>query len=301
MGLNIYNIKKWTKMIMGKSILHVNQPIGSVYSKNEIKGYYNNLTEKVLKSNLGEKELPKVEEKNGKLIEFPGAIFQYGLGAYDLFLIKKDEKYLKIFSNSLKWAINNQKEDGGWEISKASNKNQFSSMTQGQGASLLLRGYVQYNNPQYLELAKRAIYFMIKPVEENGTTKYNNDDIYLKEFPDEPVVLNGWIFSIFGLYDYLLVNPEDEKIKKIYNVTIKTLAKEIKTFDLTYWSKYDIKNKVASPFYHHLHIQLLRVLKDLTGEGIFEEFANKFETYEKNKIYKTRAFLIKAFQKIKEK
>lgn len=301
MGLSIYNIKKWTKMIMGKSILHVNQPIGRVYSKNEIRGYYNDLTEKVLKSNLEENELPKVEEKNGKLIEFPGAIFQYGLGAYDLFLIKKDEKYLKMFSNSLKWAIDNQTEDGRWKISKdSSNRNQFSSMTQGQGASLLLRGYVQYNDSKYLDLAKKAIYFMIKPVEESGTTKYNNDDIYLKEFPDEPVVLNGWIFSIFGVYDYLLANPDDKKVKAIYNATIRTLTKELNKFDLTYWSRYDIKNRIASPFYHHLHIQLLRVLKELTDNKIFEDFANKFENYEKNKGYRIKAFILKAIQKIKE-
>lgn len=288
-------------MITGKSILHVNQPIGKVYSKYEIKGYYNDLTEKVLKGNLSKDELPKVEEKKGKLIEFPGAIFQYGLGAYDLFLTKKDEKYLKIFSNSLKWAINNATEDGGWNIFKDdSNKNQFSSMTQGQGASLLLRGYIQYNDSKYLELAKKAIYFMIKPLEEDGTTKYSNDDVYLKEFPNEPVVLNGWIFSIFGLYDYLLVNPKDEKIKKIYNTTIKTLAKELNKFDLKYWSRYDIKNRIASPFYHHLHIQLLRVLKELTDDKIFEDFANKFENYEKNKIYKIKAFILKAIQKIKE-
>ena len=301
MGLSIYNIKKWTKMIIGKSILHVNQPIGSVYSKNEVRGYYNDLTEKVLKGNLKENELPKTEKSNGEWIEFPIAIFQYGLGAYDLYLINKDEKYLKIFFNTIEWARNKQLDNGGWESFKIeSPKEPFSSMAQGEGVSLLIRGYVQYHEQKYLEAAKKAIYFMLKPLEENGTTQYYDNKIYLKEFANEPVVLNGWIFSIFGLYDYLLINPDDEKVKEVYNTTLETLKRELNKFDLTYWSKYDIKNKVASPFYHHLHIQLLRVLNDLTGEEIFEEFANKFVTYEKNKIYKTKAFLLKAIQKIKE-
>lgn len=302
MGINIYNIKKWTRMLTGKSILHVDQPIGRVYCKNEIKGYYNDLTQKVLKSNLNKGELPKTEKENGKYIEFPIAIFQYGLGAYDLYLMGKEEKYLKIFSNTIKWTINNQLNNGGWEAFKyESPENPFSSMAQGEGASLLIRGYKQFGDQQYLEAAKKAIYFMVKKIEESGTTQYYNNEIYLKEFANEPVVLNGWIFSIFGLYDYLLVNKEEQKIKEIYNATIKTLIKELNQFDLKYWSKYDIKNKVASPFYHHLHIQLLRVLNDLTGEEIFEKFAKKFEFYEKNKIYKTKAFCIKAIQKIKEK
>ena len=34
-------------MVTGKSVLHVNQDIGKCFSTEEVKGYYNNLTEKV--------------------------------------------------------------------------------------------------------------------------------------------------------------------------------------------------------------------------------------------------------------
>lgn len=36
-------------MVKGKSIYHVNQGVGKIYSKTELKGYYNDLTEKVTK------------------------------------------------------------------------------------------------------------------------------------------------------------------------------------------------------------------------------------------------------------
>ena len=49
MGISIYKIKKWYKMMTGKSISHVNQGVGTCYSKTEIAGYYNDLTEKVTK------------------------------------------------------------------------------------------------------------------------------------------------------------------------------------------------------------------------------------------------------------
>lgn len=49
MGLSIYNIKKWTKMFLGKSVLHVKQDLGQKFSPGELNGYFNNLTEKVKK------------------------------------------------------------------------------------------------------------------------------------------------------------------------------------------------------------------------------------------------------------
>lgn len=48
MGVNLFKIKKWTKMLRGNSVYHVNQNEGKYYSKTEVKGYYNNLTDKVL-------------------------------------------------------------------------------------------------------------------------------------------------------------------------------------------------------------------------------------------------------------
>lgn len=301
MSLSVYNIKKWTKMVTGKSILHVNQPKGKIYSKNLVKGYYNDLTEKVLKGNIKIDELPITTNEKNEKFYFPIAIFQYGLGAYDLFLLTKKEEYKKRFNKAVDWAISNQQKDGGW-ISFKYNKteNKYSSMAQGEGISLLCRACVQYGTEKYNKAIENAMNCLIRNIDDMGTTLYENDNVYLKEFVDNPVVLNGWIFSIFGLYDYnILFN--NTKTKDIYLKTIKTLKNEIIKFDLKYWSKYDIKNKIASPFYHNLHISLLNVLGDITNEQIFLNYSMKFEKYTKKKKNRIKAFIIKAFQKIKEK
>lgn len=47
MAVNIIQIQRWTKMLLGRSVEHVHQGEGKVYSKDEIKGYYNDLTKKV--------------------------------------------------------------------------------------------------------------------------------------------------------------------------------------------------------------------------------------------------------------
>ena len=42
-------------------------------------------------------------------------------------------------------------------------------MTQGEGASLLLRAYKETGDEKYFTGAKKAVYFMIIPIEEGGT------------------------------------------------------------------------------------------------------------------------------------
>lgn len=97
MGVSIYKIKKWYKMMTGRSISHGNQGVGTCYSKTEVLGYYNDLTEKVTKDNP-EILVPKYHVDTGDEIYFSMGIFQYGLASYDLFLRTKDEIYKKTFS-----------------------------------------------------------------------------------------------------------------------------------------------------------------------------------------------------------
>ena len=59
MSISLYKIKKWTNMLRGKSVHHVLQDEGKLYSKTEIRGYYNNLTEKVSRFGREDNSVPK--------------------------------------------------------------------------------------------------------------------------------------------------------------------------------------------------------------------------------------------------
>ena len=100
MAITVYNLRKWYKMLTGKNILHVNQGMGQCFSPGRVNGYFNDLTEKVLKEPelLHTKKLPVVKAESGENITFPVAIFQYGLGAYDLFLQTGRNEYLDKFN-----------------------------------------------------------------------------------------------------------------------------------------------------------------------------------------------------------
>lgn len=296
-------LKKWLNMFSGESIFHVEQSIGKCYSKNKIEGYYNDLTNKVSKQTiLDNNGIPINTTIAGIKAYFPITIFQYGLGLYDLYLIKKEDNYKKEFINIVNWAVSNQLGNGMWDcMGKLNNQvhETQSSMCQGEGASLLLRAYALTNDNKYYSCATKAIDFMLRPVEEGGTTSYIDNDIIFQEYVSKYnlSVLNGWIFSIFGLYDYTLIN-KDKKYLEILKKTLETLKKYLIKYDRKYWTNYDTKKTIASPFYHNLHINQLCILYKLFDIEEFNYYSKKWKKYQNSKIKKIFSMFIKLKQKL---
>ena len=304
MALNLYNIKKWYRMLSGKSVMHVNQRLGKTFSPTDIKGYYNDLTEKVtmLPELLHTDSLPLYTTPSGKRVTFPVDIFQYGLGAYDLYLITKKECYREKFRQCCIWSIQNQEETGAWSnFFFKYPDNPYGAMAQGEAASLLLRGYKEFGDTSYFDAAQKAIDFMLLPLENNGTTIYEaNGDILLCEYTHLPIVLNGWIFALWGLYDYTLLANED-KYKDIFMRTEIALAKRLHKFSRHHWSMYDLSGKMTSPFYHRLHIAQMQAMYKLTEKDIYNEYAILWTKRLHNPLWKGMAFTRKVWQKINEK
>ena len=80
--------------------------------------------------------------------------------------------------------------------------------------------------------------------------------------------------------------------------TVDMIAKWLPKYDCGYWSMYHDLGMIASPFYHKLHIAQLRVMYKLTGDERFAKYADKFEKYQNNWVYRKIAFCRKAFQKV---
>lgn len=300
MAISLFKIKKWTNMILGRSSYHVNQTEGKCYSVNQIKGYYNNLTEKITRFQVPGNEIPITHHDNGTVEYFSIAIFQYGLAAYDLWILNNDKSNLEKFKNCVDWAMENQENSGAWKtFDKQNSKHPYSAMAQGEGISLLVRAYVMYKNESYLHAAERAADFLLKDRTEGGVCEHLNSQLFLYEFTYLPIVLNGWIFAAWGLFDIYKITQ-----KKIYEdsliCTINTIASNLSLFDCKYWSKYNLAGNISSPFYHKLHIAQLKVLYMITGNRVFFEYAARWEKQLSNKLYFGYAFLKKCIQKIME-
>ena len=291
-------------MLTGQSVLHVNQDIGKSFSTHVIKGYYNNLTEKVTKEPelVDSMELPHTPLADGSVIIFPVAVFQYALGCYDLYLQTGDKRYQTKFIQLADWTLQQQDERGRWaNFSQAYPDNPYGAMAQGEAASVLIRAYKETLDTKYLIGAKRSIDFMLLPHEDGGTAKYIGNDLLLMEYTHLPIVLNGWIFAWWGLYDYVIMTSDNGHYKELLQMSCNSLVKYMPQFATRYWSKYDLDYRIASPFYHNLHIAQMQAMYQLTGEKAFNEYGQRWDRQQGQLFNKSIAFLIKAYQKIVEK
>jgi hypothetical protein len=303
MAINTYNIKKWWKMLSGKSVLHVNQDIGKNFSRHEVLGYYNNMTEKVTMEPqlVSTTELPHTPQADGTIIIFPVAVFQYALGCYDLFLQTGEKSYLNKFMQHAEWTLSNQDEKGRWKnFEHTYPEHPYGAMAQGEAASVLIRAYQETNDIKFLYAAKKGIDFMLLSYEEGGTTLYENNDLILLEYTHLPVVLNGWIFAWWGLYDYVTATKDTAHYLNCLNQSCQSLIRYLPRFSTSYWSKYDLDYRIASPFYHNLHISQMEAMYILTGEKLFDKYSKRWRRQKANFFYKGFAFAKKCYQKICE-
>lgn len=301
MGLSIYNIKKWAKMFAGKSVLHVNQNMGQAFIVGELKGYFNDLTQKVLMEPeyVDSTEFPTVKTEHGKDVLFPVAIFQYALGCWDLYQLNNDMRYKNKFIACADWAVKKQEPNGAWNnFFFVYPDNPYGAMAQGEAASVLVRAWSITKDDKYLAAARCAVDFMLKSVDKGGTSRYTENGLVLLEYTHLPAVLNGWVFSLFGLYD-LCIACNEEKYKAALKKTLGTLEETMPKFDCGFWSAYDLDNHIASPFYHHLHVAQMNALACITGKDIYKKYSLKWHKEEENTFKKVRATLVKGFQKIR--
>lgn len=298
-------IQKWFRMLKHDSVLHVKQTEGKYYSVSEVTGYYNDFSGKVQSTkSFDTNGIPLNiasygEEK--KQVYFPIAIFQYGLGAYDLWLETKEQRYYDIFMKMANWAVNNQEGVGAWNTFGVLHySNPYSSMAQGEGASLLARAFKETKVELYRKCCKKAVDFMLLSLEKGGTTDYSDGRMILKEYPEKPVVLNGWMFSGFGIFDCWKIT-HDESMMYAWKRTVEEIERELPKFDAPFWSYYDEGKKYASPFYHALHIELLNAYSKISGSQVMERYRTKWLRNENSGFDAKRAFAFKAFQKLSER
>lgn len=103
-------------------------------------------------------------------------------------------------------------------------------------------------------------------------------------------MLNGWIFSAFGLFDAWKLTGKQEYLdawEKVSNGIKNSLCK----FDAGHWSYYDMDGKLTSPFYHSLHIELLKALNHLSPDSEYERYIDKWGSRKKIIGFGTRWLL----------
>ena len=233
----------------------------------------------------------------------PVYISQFALGAYDYYISSKDLNARNSFLKCASWLKDNMRRHGNfyfWEYIReypgyaalVKNVPWFSAMAQGEGASVLLRAFIDTADRPYYKLRKMQPQGIFYDLSSGGISIVRGNGYILpQEYPTDTAsnVLNGAIFAYWGVYDYYRVT-RDPEIKKKNDVIIKTLSNALEHYDTGYWSLYSLwpADNLADYYYHSVHIAQLKILYLISDDKNFLRYAQKFEYYHNNLLDRTQ-------------
>ncbi len=240
-----------------------------------------------------------LHQYQGRFNYHPVFIIQYALDMLDVYVTTQDSFYLthlekitdKLLGTSLQidsaiffpYSFDFPLHDCDEETMMAP---WYSGMAQGQALSLFCRMYEFTNDEKYLNIGHKIFhsfnrlkgdkaYPWVSCVDKNG-------NLWLEEYPrDLPCfTLNGMIFSIYGIYDYYRVYP-NETAEKILKAAITTIKDNIQKYrnenDVSWYCQKHHNFHGQNPTYHKIHIEQLNTLFKITGDSYFKDMASKFE------------------------
>jgi hypothetical protein len=228
----------------------------------------------------------------------PVGVANHGLFLYNDLIENTDHLALGVdksaaFANHVRWLIENRTDKENmsfWHhnypvVELGCRPPWRSALTQGLALSLLLRAYHLTESEEVSQVAERVANSMKTPTSEGGFLYIDeNGDYWYQEYMgDCGYVLNGFIFAMWGVYDYYLYS-NDEGCKTIFARCINTLRKNLRRYDwrvgLAKWTVYDLKDRNPVTLgYQKLHVSLLKDLYMITKEKFLLDYANLWESY----------------------
>jgi heparosan-N-sulfate-glucuronate 5-epimerase len=242
--------------------------------------------------------------KNGLGKQYsPTGVAQAALQYYDRWLIDTDPVKTAAdkaaFQTQVNWLLKTQLPDGRWLFNFKWGHMAapwWSAMTEGLAMSVLLRAYWMTGNPACITAINQArstferglgnAHGVVKLVVINSKTY----QVYQEYQPayQAPNVLNGWIFSMVGLYETGIYLHD---VASMLAVTAPdrgwaALKALLPYYDTGSWSRYyvtapgTLQHGVWSTnTYHSLVIGQLRYVASITHDPFFTTWADKFQGY----------------------
>lgn len=266
-----------------------------------------------------------VEEKT--LHYYPISIGQYALAVFHSWLKSGDADKKAHFLRIADWFMQNSKDDACcgtyWLTDVPKPEYQVfkpwkSAFAQSRAISVLLRAWQITADKNYLDAASRALIPFTLDIREGGVSVDRDTgatfyEEYVAESPTR--VLDGHVFSLFGLYDYVravpsATEPESHQLALwLFNEGIEGLARQLPRFDMGFWLRFNCCDLPAYPqndpctiAYLRLVRQQLRILYDLTGKEILNEYALKCRRYDRltniMKMYKQKFKALKSLNRL---
>lgn len=223
-----------------------------------------------------------------------------GSGWFDNLTLSTTD-HMAHFYDAAEWFVRHQNADGGWpnpvkrklgtafaELASG----WLSAMGQGHAISVLVRAYSHSNGDhRYLKAAIDGAKPFYTPVEEGGVLRHFMDKYtWFEEYPTTPpsFVLNGFIYSLLGLYDLNATVPVSARhqVGSFLEQGMNSLKKMLPLFDTGSGTSYDLRHftlgvapNLARWDYHATHVNQLLLLATIDKSAIFEQTAKRWQDY----------------------
>ncbi|XP_029431068.1 D-glucuronyl C5-epimerase isoform X1 [Rhinatrema bivittatum] len=208
--------------------------------------------------------------------------------------------HMAAFFAASDWLIRNQDDKGGWPIMvtrklgegfKSLDPGWYSAMAQGQAISTLVRAYLLTKDHVFLDSALKATApFKLLSDQRGVKAVFMNKHDWYEEYPTTPssFVLNGFIYSLVGLYD--LKETAGEKLgreaKSLYDQGLESLRAMLPLYDTGSGTVYDLRHfmlgtapNLARWDYHTTHINQLQLLSSIDSSPVFKDFLKRWKSY----------------------
>ncbi|XP_071805026.1 D-glucuronyl C5-epimerase B-like [Asterias amurensis] len=225
----------------------------------------------------------------------------HGYGRIDNITLSSSSHMAQFF-DAANWLLKNQDSNGGWPVMvdrllapgfQVLSPGWYSAMAQGQAISTLVRAYVRTKDRKYLDACVKATKLYQIPSSEGGVKAILFDQYtWYEEYPTTPssYVLNGFIYSLIGLYDLITIaSPEEGRdALQLYEDGIRSLKKFLLLFDGGTGTIYDLRHvtlgkapNLARWDYHATHIAQLQLLASIDPDPVFKTTLQRWLGYTK--------------------
>lgn len=287
--------------------------VGNISLEKQLGLYYQDTTPAVVHINKGifaalDKDGIPFINHNNRSYYAPITVIQYAIMQYDFYTrgVNPDEAK-KIFLNCVNWLENKSEPFKDTIIIRHEYYEQYdiaegwvSGMVQGQLISVFLRAYQLEDKEKYLDISHKVFNSFYLEYEEGGFKRIDeNGCLWFEEYPTATpsYVLNGFIYAMFGILDYYRVTGNIEA-KNMWDSCVVTLERNLYKYDVWYWSMYDqLKKQLVSYYYQkNVHIPLMKIMHQLTGNDMFHRYAVKWQ---KNLDNNFHYFVTKVMYRVK--
>lgn len=239
---------------------------------------------------------------DGTIYDHPVAQAQYALSALESYRLTQDEEYLDVaIANAQRIIDRKHVIDDAWYFPYDFDFDLFrngrgvltapwaSGMASGQALSTFVRLHEVTGDPLWADAADHTFAaFLQAPDDEGYFSAFVDDDglLWLEEYSRYPVmdserVLNGHMWSMFGIWDYWMMNdyaqPEAEQLFRGALYTVEKTA--MRDFRNHGWSSdYSLWQGELGITYHQYHQQQFLMLYRMSHDGVWISRASAYRS-----------------------